>query len=88
VLPAGGNGQRGPEFEAFTVIEVLSQPLVGGRVDDRVWDTQEIDQEVVKLSTRTEIPAYFEAAPTALLGDRSEKYVKIIVRVLNLTMSH
>ena len=57
MLPAGGNGQRGPEFEEFTVIEVLSQPLVGGRVDDRVWDTQEIDQEVVKLSTRTEIPA-------------------------------
>jgi hypothetical protein len=45
-------------------------PVSRPRVRDRV------------LSTRTEIPAYFEAAPTALLGDRSEKYVKIIVRVL------
>ena len=43
-LPAGGNGQCGAEFEEFTVIEVLSQPLVGGRVDHRVWCTQEIDQ--------------------------------------------
>ena len=43
-LPAGGDGQRGPEFEEFTVIEVRTQPLVGGHVDHGLWCPQEIDQ--------------------------------------------
>jgi hypothetical protein len=43
-LPAGGDGQRGPEFEEFTVIEVHTQSLVGGRVDPWLWCAQEIDQ--------------------------------------------
>jgi hypothetical protein len=43
-LPAGDDGQRGAEFEAFTVIEEFTELLVGGHVDHRVGCAQEIDQ--------------------------------------------